>query len=170
MVHPLTMACHFFLDFPITDGPYWAGETPESPMKPKAPPCDPMASASELLSPHRRTATLLRMVIKARVRGGRLVVDEPTDLPEGTEVELVAIDLGEDSGEWDLSALQAALRDVQAAGKAGRRPGEADVIKALRSRLRSDRLDRESAKLDPAEEASEADQGLRDDLKEWPEY
>jgi hypothetical protein len=27
---------------------------------------------------------------RARVRNGRLVVDEPTDLPEGTEVELVA--------------------------------------------------------------------------------
>jgi hypothetical protein len=26
------------------------------------------------------------MTIKARVRAGRLVVDEPTDLPEGTEV------------------------------------------------------------------------------------
>jgi arsenate reductase-like glutaredoxin family protein len=27
---------------------------------------------------------------RARVRNGRLVVHEPTDLPEGTEVELVA--------------------------------------------------------------------------------
>ena len=27
------------------------------------------------------------MMLKARVKAGRLVVDEPTDLPEGTEVE-----------------------------------------------------------------------------------
>jgi len=27
------------------------------------------------------------MTIKARIRGGRLLVDEPTDLPDGTEVE-----------------------------------------------------------------------------------
>ena len=29
------------------------------------------------------------MTVRARVVGGRLVVDEPTTLPEGTEVELV---------------------------------------------------------------------------------
>ena len=27
------------------------------------------------------------MTLKARVRAGRLVIDEPTDLPEGTELE-----------------------------------------------------------------------------------
>jgi hypothetical protein len=30
--------------------------------------------------------------LKAHVHNGRLVLDEPTDLPEGTEVELVAVD------------------------------------------------------------------------------
>jgi len=29
------------------------------------------------------------MTMKARVRGGRLTLDEPTPLPEGTEIELV---------------------------------------------------------------------------------
>ena len=29
------------------------------------------------------------MTPKARVKAGRLVLDEPTDLPEGTEVELL---------------------------------------------------------------------------------
>jgi hypothetical protein len=29
------------------------------------------------------------MTIKARVLGGRLTVDEPTNLPEGTEVQLL---------------------------------------------------------------------------------
>jgi hypothetical protein len=33
------------------------------------------------------------MTVRARVTNGRLVVDEPTDLPEGTEVELVSIEL-----------------------------------------------------------------------------
>jgi hypothetical protein len=32
------------------------------------------------------------MSVRARVKNGRLVVDEPTGLPEGTEVELVAAD------------------------------------------------------------------------------
>jgi hypothetical protein len=30
--------------------------------------------------------------LRARVRGGRLVLDEPSSLPEGTEVELVPAD------------------------------------------------------------------------------
>lgn len=32
------------------------------------------------------------MTLRAHVKGGRLVLDEPTELPEGTEVELVAVD------------------------------------------------------------------------------
>ena len=34
--------------------------------------------------------------LKAQVRGGRLVLDEPTDLPEGTEVELTLVDDGDE--------------------------------------------------------------------------
>jgi hypothetical protein len=30
--------------------------------------------------------------LKAVVRNGRLVLDEPTDLPQGAEIELVAVD------------------------------------------------------------------------------
>jgi len=30
--------------------------------------------------------------LKAHVKNGRLVLDEPTDLPEGTEVEVLALD------------------------------------------------------------------------------
>jgi hypothetical protein len=31
--------------------------------------------------------------VRARVRNGRLVVDEPTDLPDGTELELVPLEV-----------------------------------------------------------------------------
>src|SRR4051812_17013570 len=34
------------------------------------------------------------MTLKARVKAGRLVVDEPTDLPEGTVVEQLPLDPG----------------------------------------------------------------------------
>jgi len=34
------------------------------------------------------------MTLKARVKAGRLVMDEPTDLPEGTVVELLPLDPG----------------------------------------------------------------------------
>ncbi len=35
---------------------------------------------------------MLHTALRARVEGGRLVLDEPTSLPEGTEVELVPVD------------------------------------------------------------------------------
>lgn len=40
--------------------------------------------------------------LRARVKDGRLVLDEPSSLPEGTEVELVALD--------DIDELDAAER------------------------------------------------------------
>jgi len=48
------------------------------------------------MMPH-STATLRQrygedVVLKAKVTGGRLIVDEPTDLPEGTEISLVPAD------------------------------------------------------------------------------
>lgn len=68
------------------------------------------------------------MVVRAFVRHGRLIVDEPTDLPEGTEVELVAnVDTKLSDEEADeLRAIRArddfvAHEDVRAK-LAGRRP------------------------------------------------
>ena len=74
------------------------------------------------------------MTIKARVRAGRLVVDEPTNLPEGTEVELLPLDPGDWLDEADRAALHAALADSQADVATGRLMDAADVLKALRSR------------------------------------
>lgn len=39
--------------------------------------------------------------LKARVRNRRLVLDEPTDLPEGTEIELVVADAAD--ADWNLT-------------------------------------------------------------------
>jgi hypothetical protein len=44
------------------------------------------------------------LTVLACVRNGRLIVDEPTDLPEGTEIGLAA---SEDE-PWDLAAEQRA--------------------------------------------------------------
>lgn len=41
----------------------------------------------------------MEVVLKARVRNGRLVLDEPTTLPEGQEVELVMRDDAELTAE-----------------------------------------------------------------------
>ena len=45
----------------------------------------------------------------ARVEKGRLVLDEPTDLPEGTVVSLVADDEGDDLTDHERQALHEAL-------------------------------------------------------------
>jgi hypothetical protein len=45
--------------------------------------------------------------LKAQVRNGRLVLDEPTDLPEGQEVELVVLDDAEFEPEERARLLQA---------------------------------------------------------------
>jgi len=47
--------------------------------------------------------------IKARVRNGRLVLDEPTHLPEGTVVELVPLDAWDQLDVEDRKALHQAL-------------------------------------------------------------
>ena len=52
----------------------------------------------------------MTLTLKARVRGGRLVLDEPVDLPEGTEVELVPADDGDGLDDADRARLHEALR------------------------------------------------------------
>lgn len=74
------------------------------------------------------------MTIKAMVREGRLVVDEPTTLPEGTEVELLPLDPGDWLDDADRAALHAALGQSDADVAAGRLIDAADVLRGLRAR------------------------------------
>jgi hypothetical protein len=73
------------------------------------------------------------MTLKARVRKGRLVVDEPTDLPEGTEVELLPLDPGDWLSDEDRSALHRALAASSVEVEAGRVIDAAEVLRELRS-------------------------------------
>lgn len=74
------------------------------------------------------------MTIKARVRQGRLVVDEPTDLPEGTELQLLPLDPGDWLDEEGRAALHEALRESGADVEAGRLVDAEDILRELRSR------------------------------------
>jgi len=74
------------------------------------------------------------MTIKARVRAGRLVLDEPTDLPEGTEVSLLPLDPGDWLDEDDRAALHDALRESDADVAAGRLVHADEILSELRSR------------------------------------
>ena len=74
------------------------------------------------------------MTIKARVNAGRLVVDEPTDLPDGTEVELLVLDPGDWLDEAGRAALHKALRDSDDDVAAGRLVDAEEILRELRSR------------------------------------
>ena len=74
------------------------------------------------------------MTIKAHVHAGRLVIDEPTDLPEGTEVELLPLDPGDWLDEADRAALHDALREADADVAAERLVEADEILKELRSR------------------------------------
>ena len=70
----------------------------------------------------------------ARVEKGRLVLDEPTDLPEGTLVSLVADDEGDDLTDAERQALHEALSASWRSAEAGRvRPASA-ILDELRQR------------------------------------
>ena len=61
----------------------------------------------------------MTLTLKARVRSGRLIMDEPVDLPEGTEVELVPADDGDSLDEEDRARLHAALERSAAQFQSG---------------------------------------------------
>ena len=74
------------------------------------------------------------MTLKARVKAGRLIVDEPTDLPEGTEIELLPLDPGDWLDDVDRAALHQALRDSDQDVKAGRLVDADTILRELRLR------------------------------------
>ena len=49
-------------------------------------------------------------ILRARVRNGRLVLDEPTSLPEGAEVELLPVNGEDDLDDAERAALHQSLR------------------------------------------------------------
>lgn len=73
------------------------------------------------------------MTLKAHVRNGRLLLDEPTELPEGTEVDLLPLDPGDWLDPADRAALHDALLASQQDVEAGRLVDADEVLKALRS-------------------------------------
>jgi hypothetical protein len=74
------------------------------------------------------------MTLKARVKAGRLVVDEPTELPEGAVVELLPLDPGDWLDDEDRAALHQALRDSEDDVNAGRLVDADAILRELRSR------------------------------------
>lgn len=81
-----------------------------------------------------------RPVYIARVRNGRLTLDEPTHLPEGTEVELSAVEPEDALDAEDLARLNAAILAGEAEADRGEGVPAAEVIAMLdRKRQKHDR-------------------------------
>ena len=73
-------------------------------------------------------------VHRARVAGGRLLLDDPTSLPEGAVLDLVVDDEGDDLDAEEREALHAHLAAAWDAVKQGHvRPVE-DILAEIRSR------------------------------------
>ncbi|HEY2369860.1 MAG TPA: hypothetical protein VGH87_25850 [Polyangiaceae bacterium] len=72
--------------------------------------------------------------LRAHVENGRIVVDDPTDLPEGTVLEVVALKDVDDLDDEEREELHAAIREGIADMKAGRTYDAAEVLAELHAR------------------------------------
>ncbi len=82
--------------------------------------------------------------LRAQVRGGRLVLDEPTDLPEGQVVELVPMDdLLANGGDYLDDADRAALHRSIDAGIDDFEQGETEDAFNFLARLKAVHEDRD---------------------------
>jgi len=70
--------------------------------------------------------------LKARVTNGRLVLDQPTDLPEGTVLDLVIDDGGDDLSDEERKALDDFLLKSLRSAEEGRCSSAEEVMAALR--------------------------------------
>jgi len=75
------------------------------------------------------------MPLRARVQGGKLVLDEPVELPDGTEVDLVPVAEDELDDE-DRRRLDAAIDRGLADARAGRTVPAEVVLADLQAKRR----------------------------------
>jgi hypothetical protein len=90
-----------------------------------------------LLGCHRGGAVLsleTMQPLKAVVKNGRLVMNEPTELPEGTEVVLSVADEGDELDDKERARLHESLRRSMAQAKAGQLIDADEVIGKLLAR------------------------------------
>jgi hypothetical protein len=74
------------------------------------------------------------MTLRARVKNGRLVLDEPTQLPEGAEVELVPMDDIDDLDPAERARLHGFLAESIRRHVPGTGVSADDVLERVRGR------------------------------------
>jgi hypothetical protein len=72
--------------------------------------------------------------LRAHVEKGRLVLNEPTTLPDGTVVDLVADDEGDDLTDEERRSLHEALSASWKSAEAGRLRPASEILNELRQR------------------------------------
>jgi hypothetical protein len=73
--------------------------------------------------------------LRARVQNGRLHLDQPTGLSEGTELDLVIDDEGDDLTEHERQALHETLSRSRTSAQAGKLRPAAGIIDELRRKV-----------------------------------
>jgi len=71
---------------------------------------------------------------RAKVKAGRLILDQPTSLPDGTTLDLVLDDEGDDLSPQERKALNAAIAKAWNSAKAGKLRPAGELIRELRAR------------------------------------
>jgi hypothetical protein len=72
--------------------------------------------------------------LKAVIHGGRVVVEEPVDYPDGTVVELAVVETGEDLSEAELARLDASLDVSRKELEAGQGIPAEEVLRKLHAK------------------------------------
>lgn len=72
--------------------------------------------------------------LRARVEKGHIILNEPTTLPEGTVIDLVADDEGDDLTDEQRRVLHAALSASWTAAEAGQLRPASEILDELRRR------------------------------------
>lgn len=73
-------------------------------------------------------------VLRARVVNGRIQLDAPTALPEGTVLDLVVDDEGDELDANDRAALDSAISRAWVSTQSGQGRPAAEVLASLRKR------------------------------------
>jgi hypothetical protein len=70
---------------------------------------------------------------KAHVENGRIVVDDPTDLPDGTELYVLPLGEGDELDDDERAALHAAIAEAEGELDAGQVVSEEELWARLRA-------------------------------------
>jgi hypothetical protein len=72
-------------------------------------------------------------VLRARVKGGHIVVDEPTDLPDGTELTLLLLEAEDEMTAEERADLDAMIERGRGEIAAGKGVSPEDLLARIRA-------------------------------------